>query len=179
MLSIRSLVFFLFLFTITNLRAQEVHTIVKEETVITFDIKNFGLKVTGSFSGLEGEILFDENLPGSGSFNVKLSASSVDTDNKSRDKHLRSKDYFEVDKYPLITFKSDSIVKSENKYEVRGKLTIKSTTKDVSIPFSYLNVEGVAEFNGQLKLDRRDYGMGKSSWVLGDEVNIQLKVITK
>ena len=179
MISIRLIVLFLLLITVTGLRAQEVRSIVDEGTAITFDIKNFGLKVNGSFSGLEGKVLFDQDNPASGSFEVKLSASSINTNNKSRDKHLRSEDYFEVDKYPFITFTSNNIAKSENSFEVTGQLTIKNTTKEVSIPFTYQNVEGIGEFTGYLKLDRRDYGVGKSSWVLGDEVNIQLKVITR
>lgn len=179
MTSLRLIVFFLLSIPAIVLRAQDNHSILNEETAITFNIKNFGLKVEGSFSRLDGNIIFDEYRPTSSSFDVRLPANSINTNNKARDKHLRSEDYFEVDKYPFIIFKSNTIVKSENKYEVKGKLTIKNTTKDVSIPFTYKNVEGVSEFTGQLKLDRRDYGVGKSSWVLSDEVNIQLKVITK
>ena len=143
MTSPRLIVFLLLLIPTTSLQAQESHFIVSEETAITFDIKNFGLKVEGVFNGLEGKIIFDENHPAAGTFDVRLPAKSINTNNKSRDKHLRSEDYFEVDSYPFITFKSNTMVNSENKYEVSGKLTIKNITKDVSIPFTYQNVEGV------------------------------------
>ena len=165
---------------ITNgLLGQETLAIVQEETLVTFDIKNFGLRVNGSLGNLEGKIQFDENQLDLCSFEVRVPVGSIDTDNKSRDKHLRSADYFESEKYPWITFKSYAIVKSEESYEVRGNLTIKNFTQDVSIPFTYSNVEGMMEFNGQFTLDRLDYGVGKSSWVLANEVNIKLKVVTK
>ncbi|MDN5217329.1 YceI family protein [Fulvivirgaceae bacterium BMA12] len=176
MISYRAVLTFLILAGVTGVQAQEKLSVIKEMTEISFDIKNFGLKVNGSFSGLEGEIIFDEALPASSSFNVKLPANSVNTNNKSRDKHLRSDDYFDVEKYPLITFKSVSVTKTGDNYEVKGKLTIKNTTKEVVIPFTYEKVTGTGKLKGQLMLNRRDYKVGKSSWVLGDEVKVYLEV---
>ncbi len=177
MISYRTAVLtFLILAGVTGVHAQEKLSVIQEMTEISFDIKNFGLKVNGSFSGLEGEIIFDEELPASSSFSVKLPANSINTNNKSRDKHLRSDDYFDVEKYPLITFKSVSVTKTGNNYEVRGKLTIKNTTRDVVIPFTYEKMAEAGKFKGRLMLDRQDYKVGKSSWVLGDEVKIYLEV---
>ena len=176
MISNRFVLTFFVLMGVTRLQAQDKLLVAEEMTEIAFGIKNFGLNVNGSFSGLDGEIRFDEHLPESGSFDVKLPSNSINTGNKSRDKHLRSEDYFEVAKYPLITFKSSSVTRSGNGYEVRGKLTIKNITKDVVIPFTYKKVAGVGKFKGQLILNRRDYKVGKSSWVLGDAVKIYLTV---
>src|SRR5258705_4017016 len=76
---------------------------------VRFVIKNFGINTGGTFDGLAGTITFDpSNLP-SASFNVSVDAKSVDTDVEARDNHLRKAEYFDVEKYPKLSFKSTKI----------------------------------------------------------------------
>lgn len=94
-----------------------------------------------------------------------LDPSHLDTDNHDRDKDLRGPTYFDVEKYPTMTFASTSIVaKSATSFDVTGNLTIKNVTKPVTFP---VDVEGVIPdeagkrigYSGKLQIDRRDWGI--------------------
>jgi polyisoprenoid-binding protein YceI len=76
---------------------------------VRFVIKNFGINTGGTFEGLTGTIIFDPaNLAGA-SFNVSVDAKTVDTDLEARDNHLRKEEYFDVEKYPKLSFRSTKI----------------------------------------------------------------------
>src|SRR5438045_7587500 len=78
---------------------------VDEGSKVHFEIKNFGINTGGDLSGLAGDINFVPANVGACSFNVSVSVNTIDTDNGSRDKHLKSDEYFDAEKYPLITLK--------------------------------------------------------------------------
>jgi polyisoprenoid-binding protein YceI len=115
------------------------------------------------------------------SIDVSVDASSVDTDVDSRDNHLRKEEYFNVAKYPRLSFVSTKIEKSgnSNTYKVYGKLTIKGTTKDINFPFTATPQANGYVFSGDFKVNRRDFNVGGSSFVLGDNVTISLQVSAK
>lgn len=148
------------------------YKIKTEEAEVGFVIKNLGLNVDGTFSGLSGSISFDKENPSASKIEARIPVKSVDTGINKRDEHLRSEDYFEVDKYPNISFSSTSIKSTKEGYTVRGNFTIKATTKEVSIPFSF---DG-NNFVGKFSIDRRDYGVGGNSMVMGDKVKISFKI---
>ena len=72
------------------------------KSAITFQIKNLGINVGGSFNGLKADINFDPSHLDSSSIEASVESNTVNTDNESRDRHLKSEDYFDVDKYPEI-----------------------------------------------------------------------------
>lgn len=143
---------------------------------VNFTIKNFGLNVTGSFSGLEGKITFDPANAASASFNVSVSASTVNTGNSSRDKHLLKGDYFDASNHPKITFVSTKVTANGGSYTIEGLLTIKGVTKKISFPFSASPGSNGFRFTGQFRLNRRDFSVGGSSWVLSNELTVSLNV---
>src|SRR5262245_23830011 len=94
---------------------------------VRFVIKNFGINTGGTFEGLNGNITFDPASLSTASFDVSVDAKTVDTDMEARDNHLRKAEYFDVEKYPTLTFKSSKVT-ATNKPEylyVFGTLTIK------------------------------------------------------
>src|ERR1700712_3910388 len=109
---------------------------VDDKSEVKFAIKNFGVMTDGNFKGLEGTIDFDKANPDKAIFDIAIDAARVNTDNDSRDSHLRKEEYFDATKYPKIIFKSEKIVSKGNGFTVSGKLTIKGTTKDISFPFT-------------------------------------------
>ena len=143
-----------------------------EKAKIGFMIRNAGFKVNGSFGDLKGSITFDENDLQAGRISASIGVSSIDTGIKMRDRDLLKEEYFDVEKYPRISFTSSSFSKTANGFEVAGKLTIKEVTKTVTIPFTFKD----KVFDGSFILDRLDYGVGKSSWVMGDEVTISFSI---
>ena len=147
---------------------------------VTFKIKNAGITVDGSFKGFQGKVDFNpDNLAGS-KFDVSVDAKTVDTDNNARDNHLREDEYFGVEKYPKISMKSTSLTKvSDGKYKATFDLTIKGKTKQVSFPFSYEKTSTGYKLNGSFEIDRRDFGVGGSSWILSDDVKVFLNIEVK
>lgn len=153
---------------------------VDQGSTIEFVISNLGFDVTGKLNGLKGTVLFDEkNLPAS-SFAVTVNAASIDTDNSTRDKHLRGDDYFDVKTYPHISIQSVKVARSVTPgyYVIFAKLTIKETTKDISFPFTVTAEAGAYRFKGEFNIKRRDFGVGGKNTISND-LKVKLNVLTK
>ena len=159
----------LFLFVGTNAEAQKIDV---EKSVVEFKIGNMGFSsVKGTFSGMQGDVIFKSEDLSNSSMNVCVDAASVKTKNNQRDKHLRNEDFFEVDKYSTICFQSESVQKVKDGYLAKGKLTMHGVVKSVEIPFS---VSGKT-FIGQFEVKRLDYNVGGSgTFMVSDEVELKI-----
>jgi len=149
-------------------------------SVVSFEIKNFGINSKGIFTGLEGKIVFDPKDVAKASFDVSINAASINTDNNSRDGHLKKESYFDVEKYPRIRFVSTSISGPDKSghYTLSGKLTIKNTTKDIYFSCIATPMGNDYIFKGDFSINRRDYEVGGSS-TLSNNVNVSLTVLAK
>lgn len=148
---------------------------------VKFVIKNFGINTGGTFEGLQGTINYDPANPLTAGFEVSVDANTIDTDIESRDNHLRKAEYFNVKEYPRLSFKSTRITKT-NKADylyMFGTITIKGVTKDISFPFKVTPKDGGYLFEGDFKLNRRDFNVGGRSLSLSDELNVELSVFAK
>ncbi|HEX6849371.1 MAG TPA: YceI family protein [Chitinophagaceae bacterium] len=148
---------------------------------VRFVIKNFGINTGGTFEGLTGAITFDPaNLSGA-SFTVSVEAKTVDTDMQGRDNHLRKAEYFDVEKYPKISFKSTKVTATnkEGYLYMFGTITIKNVSKEISFPFTQISKDGGILFEGEFKLNRLDFGVGGSSFSMADELNVELSVFAR
>lgn len=154
----------------------QIHPVPGESSV-RFTIHNFGFKTGGSLSAPEGEILFSPEDPGKSFFHVEIKAESINTDNESRDAHLKEEEYFDVKNYPLIRFVSSSVRPSGKggEYVAVGLLTIKKTSREIEIPFKAEKKENGWLFTGSFKMNRRDYGVGGSS-TLSNELTVDIIV---
>lgn len=159
----------------------------KAHTSVNFSVNHFFSSVTGKFTSFEGDINFDPNNLRVSKVNFTVLINSVNTDDKKRDEHLQSPDFFDAKAYPNMTFKSTKIEKkSEKEYSVYGKLTIRDKTKDVVLPLEITGemehpmMKGTIILGVQLDttLDRTEYGVGTGDWattmVVGDEVRIHI-----
>lgn len=146
---------------------------------IGFSLKMFGVNVEGKFKGMNATIKFDpENMTAS-SIAATVDAGSIDTDNNLRNRHLREKeDFFEVVKYPKISMKSTKIEKTANGYTGYFDMTIKSITKPVKVPFTFLSAGNKATFTGKFIVNRRDWAIGGNTLGMANEVTINLTVNT-
>jgi polyisoprenoid-binding protein YceI len=156
---------------------------------VEFTIRHMFSKVTGDFGAFTGSVKYDPAAPGTSSVTVEIDASSIDTNNDGRDKHLKSADFFDVAKYPTLHFASNKITPgAEGKLKVEGMLTMHGITKPVVIDAAFLgsgpDLRGTirAGFEGSTKLDRKDYGivwnktLDQGGTYLGDEVTINLQI---
>jgi polyisoprenoid-binding protein YceI len=156
-----------------------------------FAVRHLGLStVRGAFTKVNGSIQFDDKDVTKSSVDVTIDAASVDTRVEGRDKDLRGDHFFEVEKYPTLTFKSTKVEQVEvGKLKVTGDLTIHGVTKQV-----VLDVEGPtaavkdpwgnqrAAASATTKINRQDFGvkwnakMDNGGWVVGDDVAITIDI---
>ncbi|MBS1654970.1 MAG: YceI family protein [Bacteroidetes bacterium] len=166
--------------TITGIFAQQ-YTPVDNGSKVKFVIKNFGISTGGTFDGLKGTINYDPSNPLTASFDVTVDASTIDTDIESRDNHLRKEEYFDVEKYPVIRIQSTKITKTNSAEYLYffGTLTIKGVSKEIKFPFKVSSKDDGFLFEGEFKMNRRDYGVGGSSLSLSDNLSVSLSVFAK
>jgi polyisoprenoid-binding protein YceI len=149
-------------------------------STIAFEIKNFGFNSKGSFSGLEGKITWDPKDASRAAFDVSVSSASVNTDNETRDSHLKKESYFDVEKYPRIRLVATVVSGPDNTghYTFNGKLTMKNATKDISFPFIATPMAGDFIFKGDFTINRRDFDVGGGS-TLSNNLTVSLTVLAK
>ena len=146
---------FCFLASLSSIQAQTINT---DKSEVEFHITGGGIfKVKGSFSGMAGDFSFNSNDLENSSFDICIDAATVNTKNKKRDAHLRDPDFFDVEQYPTICFKSSAVTKADTGYTTTGDLTIHGVTKAVTIPFIFKN----NTFIGEIVVNRFDYDLGK------------------
>jgi polyisoprenoid-binding protein YceI len=164
----------------------------KSHSEVAFQVRHLLTKVRGRFGDFGGTISFDSENPQQSSVAVAIKAESIDTAEPNRDAHLRSGDFFEVERYPELTFKSTSVTrKSEDAYDVAGDLTIHGVTRQVVLPASYLGTardpwgaDRVA-FEAELTLNRKDFGLNWNAaletggFLVGDDVKVMLQIQAK
>jgi polyisoprenoid-binding protein YceI len=168
------------LILLTGLIASAQYKPTDQGSTIQFKIKNFGFSVSGSFTGLQGEMVFDPNNLSSCSFDVSIDANSINTDNGMRDDHLREESYFDVKNYPRIRFVSTKVTPSNKQGTlfIFGKLTIKKQTKEISFPFTATPADNGYIFKGAFKINRRDFDVGGSS-TISDNLEVDLNILGK
>ena len=163
-------------YSIQTIHAQQLVP-ADDKSAVIFAIKNFGIKTGGNFKGLSGQIEFDKSSPDNALFNISIDAATVNTDNSSRDNHLRKEEYFDTEKYPKITFRSSKVSGKDNGFTLSGKLTIKGIEKNISFPFTVTPKDDGFLFEGSFQINRRDFKIGGNSMVLGDEVTVTLSIL--
>jgi polyisoprenoid-binding protein YceI len=156
---------------------------------VGFTIRHLVSKVSGSFGDYSASFSFDEKSPekSSGAFTIK--ASSITTQNDKRDEHLRGEDFFDVKKFPEITFKSTKVAKTgKNKFKLSGDMTMHGVTKPVTFEMEYLGQakdpwgNQRAGFEAMAKIKRKEFGL---TWnkvldaggvMIGDDVELKLQI---
>ncbi|WP_415328912.1 YceI family protein [Chryseobacterium sp. MMS23-Vi53] len=134
---------------------------------VNFNIKHMGISfVQGRFDKFDGKAAIKGNTIENGDLNVTVDVNTINTGVEMRDKHLKSADFFESEKYPNMSFESTSIKKDKNNsYILKGKLTIKDVTKEITVPLIFggitKNQQGkeVMGIQTTFKVNRLDYNI--------------------
>jgi polyisoprenoid-binding protein YceI len=145
-------------------RAQApVFVITPEESTIKFYVKS-SVEIEGHFDKWDATLTFTSPKIATGALDIKIQAASVNTGSGFKDDKLKSKDFFDVQHDPLITFKSTKIVRtSPTTYQVQGNFTIRGVTKTDNLMLTADSEgKGIGEIKGTMAFDRKDYGMDGS-----------------
>jgi polyisoprenoid-binding protein YceI len=167
--------------------AAETLSIDTSHTRAGFSIRHMFTNVKGEFKTTSGTITVDPANLNATQVNVEIDAASINTNNDRRDTDLRSANFFEVDKFPKLTFVSKSVNIKDNKGTMTGDLTMHGVTKPVTLDvevggFGKTKMGTVAGFNASGKLDRKDYGivwnrtLDQGGTLLGDDVTLEINV---
>jgi len=170
----------------------ETYTIDKNHSDASFQIRHFASKVRGRFGDFEGTIQADPAKPEASSVVFTIKTASIDTNQPDRDKHLRSADFFDAEKFPEITFKSSKFTPAgKDKYDVTGTLTMHGVSKEITLPVTFLGSmkdprgNEVASFELETKLNRKDFGINwnktldNGGVMLSDDVDVTISLETK
>lgn len=165
-------------------------TIDPAHTTVEFSLKHLMIStVRGHFGAVSGTIVLDEQNPSASSVTAEIDVTSIDTRQEQRDAHLRSADFFDVEKFPTIAFRSTRIeALGGGSYNVHGDLTIRDVTRPVVLETTDEGRGGDpwggqrAGFSATTKIDRRDFGL---TWnqaletggvLVGNDIKISLEV---
>ena len=142
---------------------------------ISFDSED----ASGVFTSFSGTIIFDQKDLKNSKFDVSIPVKSIDTDSGLKNSHAKGEKWFDEEKYPEITYKSTKVDKTATGFVVRGNLTIKGSTKPVTIPFKFNNQGNKGLFEGNFQVNRMDFNIGKEGSV-EDIIKIKVSVpVTK
>lgn len=168
--------------------AQETWTADKSHSMANFKVRHFTANVIGQFRDFDATVMMDRENPAKSSVDFTIQSTSIDTGNENRDKHLRSGDFFDVEKFPTITFKSTSIApKGKDSFEVTGDLTMRGVTKRVTLPVTFGGFMKTqrgekAGFEVETTLNRKDYGivwnraLDEGGFMLSDDVKVTINL---
>lgn len=155
---------------------------------VAFKVRHFFTQVPGHFDEFDGTIVYDAENPENSSVEMTVQAASIDTGNEDRDNHLRSPDFFHVEKYPTLSFASTSVKSAgENELSVTGDFTLHGVTKRMTVPVKVLGMmktdKGArAGFSTELTIDRKEFGINwnraldQGGTILGNEVSVSIDV---
>ena len=167
---------FLILVLITFSSKMYAQAWVATSSNVSFSIKMLGSNVKGNFKGLKPNFQFQNDEPLS--LSATVIASTLDTDNSLRNKHLKEKeDFFQIDKFPFVSMASTQITKiGANQYQGTFKITIKAITKSVKIPISFTKTDDKGILMSEFTINRNDWNFGGSTMGMGDNVKVKILI---
>jgi polyisoprenoid-binding protein YceI len=171
------------------LAAPQTYEIDPVHSRVEFTIRHMFSKVTGNFGAFHGSVLYDPAAPAASTVSAEIDASTIDTNNEGRDKHLKSPDFFDAAKYPTLNFISTKVTPADGgKLKIEGTLTMHGITRPVVLDAAFLGsgpgLDGVVRsgFEASTKVDRKEYGivwnkaLDQGGSLLGDDVQISLLI---
>ncbi len=157
-------------------------TVLYDKSRITCVSRQMSVPVEARFKRFSAQIAFDPAKPAAGKARLDIDLDSFDIDNAEVNDEVVGKQWFDARTYPKATFVSTAIKPlGSNRFEVRGPLTIKGRTHEVSAPFTYKEDGGTAVFDGAFPIKRLQYNIGEGVWkdtdTVADEVQIKFRIV--
>lgn len=168
---------------------QDVWTIDPRASSLAFTATQVGAFVNGRFPAWSGEIVLDPAALAQARIDIRIQTPSATAGNRDVDSLLKGPNFLDVQKFPEARFVAGSIVAAGgDRYEARGKLTIRDVTRDVVLPFTLAFADNPAQpgavrgtARGKLLIKRLDYGVGQNEWAgtgqVANDVTIDVNVV--
>lgn len=169
--------------------ASDLYVVDKTHSDVSFKVRHLVANTSGRFTDYSANIALEPSDLTKSSVDFTIQASSVNTADETRDKHLRTEDFFFVEKYPTLTFKSEKIVKKGAElYDVTGVLTMRGVSKTITVPVEFGGYtkdpwgNEKAGFGTDFTINRKDFGINwnktldQGGYVLSDDVKISLSL---
>jgi len=172
-------------------QAADTYNVDPSHSEAGFQIRHLVTQVRGKFTDYKGTIQVDPAKMENSSVDFAIKAASIDTGNADRDKHLRGADFFDVEKFPEITFKSKSIkATGKDQYNVTGTFTMHGVSKEITLPVTFGGTvkdpwgNTRAGFSTAATINRKDYGivwnkaLDAGGAMLGEDVKVSIDLET-
>mgnify|MGYP002713103131 CR=1 FL=1 len=179
----RALMCVVFFFPATGVLAAETYKIDPSHSFVMFKISHLGFSMlNGRFNELAGDFSYDPENPSNSRIQVEVQTASVDSNWAERDKHLRSSDFLDVDKYPTAIFETTSYSESDGKGTLKGNLTLHGTTRPVTIAVEQVGAGkdpwgGFRRgFTGRTTIKRSDFGISYNLGPQSDAMELHFVV---
>jgi len=145
-----------------------------EASEISFRATSRLMNAEGHFGHFSGDVLADPNRPAGARITLTIDAASLDTGIQMRDKHLRSADFFDIERFPTITFQSVRVEAAGRRTTVLGRLSLHGVTREIAVPVDVQITDTALVATGEFIVNRGDYAMNYNSLLnpIGNEVRV-------
>ena len=161
--------------------AVEYSTVLPKQSSIGFEFRQMGVPVKGGFKRFTTQMQFDPARPEAARASIEIDLASIDAGSPDADDESAGKLWFNRSLYPKATFVSREVrALGNNRFELRGTLTLKGKPRDMVIPVSYAPGKNASTFDGSFVLKRLDFGIGEGMWAdvatVADEVQVRFRI---
>jgi polyisoprenoid-binding protein YceI len=145
-----------------------------EASEITFRATSRLMNADGHFSRFSGDVVADPAVLTSARISLTIDAASLDTGIQMRDNHLRSSDFFEVERFPTVIFQSVRVEAAGRRASVVGRLTLHGVTREIAVPIDVQITNTALVASGEFIVNRGEYAINYNSFVnpIGNEVRV-------
>lgn len=160
------------------------HTAMKlDESRVSFISRQMGVPVEGGFKRFTAQVAFDPTKPATARAAIDIDLASVDAGSKEANEEVMGRHWFDVRQFPTARFESTTLKPlGGNRWEARGKLTMKGRVKEIVAPFTFTEAAGKGVFSGGFVFKRLEFGIGSGPWgdpdTVADEVQIKFQLTT-
>ena len=161
--------------------AVEYTTVLPKQSRVDFEFRQMGVPIKGGFKRFTVQMAFDPAKPEAARATIEIDLASIDAGSAEADDESAGKLWFNRSAYPKATFVSKAVrALGNNRFELRGALTLKGRTRDMVIPVTYTPSKAAATFDGSFVLKRLEFGIGEGMWAdvatVANEVPVKFRI---
>lgn len=161
--------------------AVEYRTVLPKQSAISFEFRQMGVPVAGGFKRFTTQMVFDPAKPEAASARIEIDLASIDAGSVEADEESAGKLWFNRSVYPKAIFTASQVrALGNNRYELRGTLTLKGKSRPMIVPVTYSHGQNAATFDGAFVLKRLEFGIGEGMWAdvatVANEVKVSFRI---